>query len=240
LSFINFIFVLAATGVLAAQDTSATVSGEIRDITGAPITGTNVELKLQDSPGTVFSVQADQDGKFRFSVLPPGMYTLKLKQAGFQMVTLKSIRLAEGEQKTLPLLRLYVGFCGVPRSPDFLELMPAAEQHVGNLRGHVVREQKHYPGPPIAHAIVTLLCGDGKVCSETKTDVNGEFLFFNLPAGNDFTIRVTHPGFYLLDDMDYVVRAGFESTFWPISLEHCPNGNCDPRLRPKKPLGLCE
>ena len=167
------------------------------------------------------------------------MYTLTLKQPGFQMVTLKSIRLAEGEQKTLPLLRLYVGFYGAPRSPDFLELMPA-EQLVGNLHGHVVREQKHYPGPPIAHAIVTLLCGDGKVCGETKTDVNGEFLFFNLAAGDDFTIRVTHPGFYMLDDKNYKVRAGFESTFLPISLEHCTNGNCDPRLRPKKPLGLCE
>jgi hypothetical protein len=239
LSFINFIFVLAATGVLAAQDTSSTVSGEIRDIAGASIPVTNVELKLQDSPGTVFSVRADQEGKFRFSVLPPGMYTLTLKQPGFNTMTVKSIRLAEGEQKTLPLLRLDVGFCGGLPSPNFLELIPG-EQHVGNLRGHILREQKHYPGPPIAHAIVTLLCRDGKVCGETKTDVNGEFLFFNLPAGDDFTIRVTHPGFYLLDDMNYVVRAGFESTFWPISLEHCPNGNCDPRLRPKKPLGLCE
>src|SRR3984885_6455070 len=187
----------AIVALLAAQDTSATVSGEVRDITRAAIAATNAELKLQDPPGTIFSVRTDNEGSFRFSGLPPGTYTLKLAQPGFKWLTLKSIQVARGEQKTLPLRRLDVSMNACGRAfIDYFQLL-STEQRVGNLRGHVLHEHKHYPGPAIAHAVVKLLCDDGKVCGETKTDVNGEFVFFDLPArDNYFAIRVTHPGFY--------------------------------------------
>jgi len=240
LLFINSIFVLAATAVLAAQDTSATLSGEVRDITGASIPATNVELKLQDPPATIFSVRTDNEGKFRFGVLPPGTYTLKLAPPGFSLLTVKSIQVARGEQKRLLPLRLDVSIsaCG-GGVIDYFQLLPTA-QRVGNLGGRVLREQKHYPGPAIAQATVELLCDVRDICAKTKTDSNGEFIFFNLPARDNLTIRITHPGFYLLTEPGYEVRAGFESTYGPITLERCPNGNCDPKLRPKRPLVVCE
>jgi hypothetical protein len=36
------------------------------------------------------------------------------------------------------------------------------------------------------------------------------------------------------------VREAFEQTYQPLQLEHCPKGNCDPKLRPKRPLIVCE
>jgi hypothetical protein len=230
----------AIVALLAAQDTSATVSGEVRDIIGVAIAATNAELKLQDPPGSIYSVRTDNEGKFRFSGLPPGTYTLKLAQPGFKELTLKSIQVESGEQKILPLLRLDVstGACG-GAVIDYFQLL-STEQLVGNLRGHVLHEQKRYPGPAIAHAVVKLLCDDGKVCGETKTDVNGEFILVNLSAQDGYTIRVTHPGFYPLEESGYEIREGFDSTYWPVTLERCPLGNCDPALRPKRRLGVCE
>jgi 5-hydroxyisourate hydrolase-like protein (transthyretin family) len=224
--------------LLLAQDTTATLSGEVRDITGAAIPATNAELRLEDPPRTISSVRTDNQGRFQFTVLPSGTYALELFQPGFRTLTLKSIRLGSGEHKMLPSLRLDVGVCGEPPI-DYIELL-RTEQHVGNLRGHVLRQQRHYPGPAIAHATVKLLCDEREVCGETKTDSNGEFMFSDLPPGKNFTIGVTHPGYYLLEERTYEVQAGFKATYWPITLEHCPNGNCDPRLRPQRPLGLCE
>jgi hypothetical protein len=58
-------------------------------------------------------MRTDDDGKFKFTVLPAGVYTLTLTERGFQPLTLKSIRVASGEQKILPTLRLDVaGSCG--------------------------------------------------------------------------------------------------------------------------------
>jgi hypothetical protein len=92
----------------------------------------------------------------------------------------------------------------------------------------VVRDEAH----PIARATVRLLCKDRKICGETKTDSNGEFIFFNLPAREDITIRVMHPSFYLWEGAGYEVRAEFHSTYRPIIL--------DSRLRPRPAVVVCE
>jgi hypothetical protein len=75
-----------------------------------------------------------------------------------------------------------------------------------------LREQKHYPGPAIAHATVKLLCSGRGICGETKTASNGEFIFFDLPDGINYIVRVSKPGFYPLEQPHHEVRAGFSST----------------------------
>ena len=74
---------------------------------------------------------------------------------------------------------------------------------------------------PIARATVKLLCDERKVRGETKTDSNGEFVFFNLKPRDDITIRFTHPSLRV-GRTDYEVRAGFDSTYETVTLEHCP------------------
>jgi hypothetical protein len=39
---------------------------------------------------------------------------------------------------------------------------------------------------------------------------------------------------------DYSVNAGWESVYSSVRLQRCPNGNCDPKLRPTKPPAICE
>jgi hypothetical protein len=225
--FIKSIFVLGATAVLAAQDTSAILSGELRDGRGNVIRRVDAELRLEESPHTVFSVRTD-DGKFRFTLLPPGTYTLILAERQFRTLTLKSIQLPSGEQKALAPLRLEAaGSCG-SGGPllEYVELLPV--EPVGNLSGRVERDEAH----PIAHATVKLLCDARRVCGETKTDPNGAFIFFDLLPRDDITLRVTHPGFYSEEGAYYEIRAGFNSTYAPIVLNS--------RLRPKPPVVVCE
>jgi len=213
----------------------ATIEGEVQDLLGARIPWVRVELALEGTQDG--SVQhADKEGRFRFSWLPPGIYRLKLESTGFESFTLRSIQLKQGDWKRLPPLMLVLGgTCDFAPFVESYELLPEA-QHVGNLRGHVSQIDN---GPPVGNARVTLLCSDRKVCSETKTDGAGEFLFLDVRPG-EYALHVTHSGYYASEISSYHVREGFEQTYGPLYLEHCPNGNCDPRLRPKKPLIVCQ
>jgi hypothetical protein len=235
--FTNLIFVFAGAGVLAAQDTSATVSGQLLDWAEAVIPGIDAELRLHEPPYTLFSVRMDQEGKFRFSVLPPGVYTLNVSRIGFRTLTLRSIQVARGEQKILPTLRLDVAPSGCGGGPviEYIERLPKA-QNVGDLRGRVMRDERH----PIPRVTVTLHCEERPICGQTKTDINGEFFFFNLAPDDLYTIRFSRQGFYPWQGGVYEIQPGYDATYGAITLEHCPSGNCDPRLRPKRPLVVCE
>lgn len=211
LLFINSIFALAAAGVLLAQDASATLSGQVRPFPDGSFPGLTVELTLEHGPGTIFSVRADDDGKFEFTVLPQGSYTLRVAQMGFGTVTVKSIWLASEERKILPPLRLYVTPTDVITPvPEFLELR-STDQDAGNLSGRVTRDEDR----SITQAMVRLLCDD-KICGETKTDANFKFVFFNLAPRDDYTILVLRAGYYPWQGIDYKIEAGYDATYRSI------------------------
>jgi len=150
-----------------------------------------------------------------------------MAQLGFRTLTLKSIRLASGEQNILPRLRLTVDPSdgGGPPVVDHLEL--ATDERVGNLSGRVMRDENR----AIARAKANLFC-DEQACGETKTDAKGEFIFFSLSPRDDYTIRVTHPGYCPQEGTDYEVQAGYDATYWPMIME--------PRSQAKRPLTSCE
>jgi len=58
-------------------------------------------------------------------------------------------------------------------------------------------------------------CED-KLCGETKTDAQGEFIFFNLQPGDDYAIHVTRAGYYPWQGTDYTVLAGYDATYRPV------------------------
>ena len=58
-------------------------------------------------------------------------------------------------------------------------------------------------GEPLEDASVTLLdVRDGKVVAETGSDLEGRFLFSNLPGGR-FELRASHRGFVTADFQDH-------------------------------------
>jgi Carboxypeptidase regulatory-like domain len=224
-----------------SQDRPGTVTGKVQDITGAGISGTTAELR--SDRGRAFKSRSDDSGLYTFSGITPDNYTLSMFRSGFVSLTVKSIHISDGEQKSMPVLELTVGgMCWSDHStplPEYYRLLPSGTR-VGNLAGSVGVQ----PSPtlsksrPLAGAEVSLICAEGAVCGKTKTDSKGEFVFVGLSPGT-FSVRVNGAGFYPWKESGYKVREGLE-TSWSLYVESCPHANCDPKLRPQKPLAICE
>jgi len=223
-----------------AQDGTASLTGKVQDAAGAIIPGVIAELGLERAPISRFRAVTDGAGIYRFSGLPAGEYDLRLSSMGFNHLTVKSTRISEGEQKSIPPLQLTIATCADHGVRESIRFLPPGD-HQGDFVGEVRLEQRSLEdnSPPIAGAKVTLICGAKRVCDTAKTDSQGEFRFVDLPPG-EVSIQISHTGFYPLNDFGYAVDEGVESVYRPLYLERCPRGNCDPKRRPKKPLMVCE
>ncbi len=95
-NFLIFADLIFATTLLA-QDTAATVTGSVQNAGFGIDPLVDAELKLQGPPHTLFTVRADDYGNFKFTVLPPGTYTLKLTRFGLGTLIVHAIRVGRGE-----------------------------------------------------------------------------------------------------------------------------------------------
>jgi hypothetical protein len=225
----------------AAQDFTGSLTGKVTIFTGAEVPGAVAELESEPTPINRFRAITDDVGVFHLTGLPTGYYTLRLDSTpGFRPLTVKSIQILSGEQRVMPTLQLGVGQmdCGAYAFVDYIRLRPSRD-NVGNLGGTVRIDQGQGKSELILGADVTLICNTGRACGATKTDPSGEFLFKALPPGS-FFVRVTTSGFYPQDSPPFRVKEGIETVYEPVYVEACPRGNCDAKLRPKKPLHVCE
>jgi hypothetical protein len=231
------------TIILVAQEQTSSLTGKVRDVTGVGIPGVVLELKAEKAPSGEFRSAANSDGVYNFYGVPAGQYTLKLASPGFKWLTVKGTEIAAGEGKSLPPLQLNIGEvadCGGHGVLDYIRLlMPAGA--TGDLAGSVHADTAPVGGktPPIGGAEVTLICGVSKVCGTTRTDANGAFLFKAQRPGYS-SIRVRRQGYYEINLPGYTIVEGTASMYIPIFLERCPQGNCDPKRRPSKPMPQCE
>jgi len=213
--------------VIAFSAPAASLTGAIIDQTGAFIPHAAVELASETND---YKVQADDSGVYQFSNVPAGEYTLTIQVPGFRNRTIKSIGLLTGEPKRLPDVTLDTGSngCGPPPPRDLVLLRGTL---FGTLSGSV--------DPPAKDVDVTLVCRTFSACSSTRTDLNGHFSFETLPPGV-YGLNFRRDGFYPENatGYSYYVNAGWESVYEKKVLEQCPNGNCDPNLRPP-PVGTC-
>ncbi len=226
-----------------AQDETASLSGLVRDLTGAPIPRANADLTAARDHVPVLQTVTDGDGRYRFGDLSPGDYKLRLQAPGFQTLSVKSIRIGPGQHGQLPPLQMNVGIGCPPNSlpaPDYIAFLDKSGP-AGDISGRVRRMEKRFVenSPPIAGATITLVCPDAKPCAETTSDAEGNFLFTNIAPG-PYSLRVRSPMYYPETEPGYEVQAGVRSSYGPIYMESCHRKTCDPQRRPKKPLGHCE
>ena len=73
---------MAAPVLVAQTATSGAIEGKVSDSSGATLPGVTVELSSPNLQGTKTEV-TDSKGMFRFSVLPPGSYSLTASLSGF-------------------------------------------------------------------------------------------------------------------------------------------------------------
>src|SRR5258707_13280972 len=82
--------ILACSGVAWSQSVQGVITGTITDPTGAVVPGATVTIT---NAGTNISqsTTTGSDGSYRFSLVPPGTYTLEIKAANFAGVRASGI-----------------------------------------------------------------------------------------------------------------------------------------------------
>ena len=228
-------------GVLAfGQGGTGSIAGKLIDITGAGIS--QAHIKLESERGDQYSGEPNSEGEFSFSRLLPGEYALTASSPGFHNFIVRGIKVIDDEKKTLPTLQLKIGSMGCESDPvvDYIRFVDG-ETRTGDFGGRIQIDEGPMNGNTqgIAGAEVQAIYGWDVIYGTTTTDQNGEFRFTGLKPGR-FKLQVKRKGFCPLTAGGYKVEAGRESIYYPIYLEKCFRGNCDPSKRPKKPVGLCE
>src|ERR1700688_1639726 len=73
-----------------AQETTAGLQGTVKDPSSSSVANATIELSSPALLGTK-KTQSDETGKYRFSALPPGEYTITVTAAGFRTAKLTGI-----------------------------------------------------------------------------------------------------------------------------------------------------
>src|SRR5215470_2937230 len=79
-------------GILIAQNETSVLSGRVTDPSGLPVAGSAVRLTRQ-STGAVRDSVTDVSGNYRFDLLEPGEYSLRVTAAGFKTFDAAAIHL---------------------------------------------------------------------------------------------------------------------------------------------------
>src|SRR5712691_8334970 len=87
-------FVLALTGLAAAQETTGTISGRLLDAQGLAVPGATVTVT---GPQGARTVVTDSTGRFVAPFLTPGAYSLRAELQGFKAVEQKDIVVRLGQ-----------------------------------------------------------------------------------------------------------------------------------------------
>ena len=99
------LLVLLSSGSVWAQVTTGTISGTVKDGSGAPVPGVKVTV-LNEGTGVARTVDSDEEGRYSAFSLSLGEYKVTGVQQGFQTEVRTGIVLTVGRQAIVDLVRL--------------------------------------------------------------------------------------------------------------------------------------
>ncbi len=97
-----FVIALTLPAALVAQGYFGTVSGVLTDSSGAVVQGAKVVL-TDEQKGFQFNATSDNDGRYLFASIPPGMYSVSVEMPGFEKTVRSHIKLNVSENPTANL-----------------------------------------------------------------------------------------------------------------------------------------
>jgi len=86
----------------ASAQSTASISGVVKDTEGAVLPGVTVTVK-NDTTGQSQDVTTDAEGRYQVTALGAGNYTVSAALSGFKTATAKSISVAPGQPVAIPL-----------------------------------------------------------------------------------------------------------------------------------------
>ena len=103
LSYLALTLALAYPTMCPGQQVNATLSGTVRDASGAVVPQTTLAVK-NISTGGVTTTVSDGSGNYIFPSLPPATYILSAEKSGFNTTEISSITLAVYEKSTIDVV----------------------------------------------------------------------------------------------------------------------------------------
>lgn len=91
---------VAAAPITIAQETTATITGQITDSSGAAVSGADVTVTNM-STRDVRKAKSGDDGYYSLTSIPPGVYDISVKLEGFKEYLNKSVELLVNDRKTI-------------------------------------------------------------------------------------------------------------------------------------------
>lgn len=107
-AFMVLLMVLLPNSTAFSQTVTGTISGAVIDSSGAVIAGATIRL-VNEQTGNVRTLTANDEGRFSFAAIQPGIYTVKIEQQGFQTFEQTKIVLSANEILALGNLELKPG-----------------------------------------------------------------------------------------------------------------------------------
>src|SRR6185312_5826287 len=90
-----FAFTLLFSAAAFAQSGLGEIAGLVSDPSGGGVARAAVSLTNQDT-GVTQSAVSDTDGRYTFTAVPPGKYSVKVEASGFRLVTVTDIEMVIG------------------------------------------------------------------------------------------------------------------------------------------------
>ncbi|HEY6508720.1 MAG TPA: TonB-dependent receptor [Vicinamibacterales bacterium] len=144
-----------AAGPALAQASTAAVSGQVRDPSGAPVPGAEVTVTAAVG-GAVRRATSDAEGRFELRDLAPGRYAVVAEQAGLLPAVVPEVVLAPGSSRalvlelTVPGIRevVSVGASQAPAevAPSTIDVAPTVVQSVAGAGENIYRVLQTLPG----------------------------------------------------------------------------------------------
>jgi hypothetical protein len=100
--------VFGFTSSAAAQATTGTVAGTVKDAQGGIIPGATVTL-ISETRGTTFEAQSSATGDFVISNVPGDSYTIRVAMDGFKTSERKGVAVTPGDRVAVGALTVEVG-----------------------------------------------------------------------------------------------------------------------------------
>ena len=102
-SFVLFLLIFMLGSIGRAQTITATISGTVKDATGAVVPGATVEIK-NTGTGVTRTTRADARGAYHASQLSLGSYQVQASNPGFKTQIRTGITLTVGQEASVDLV----------------------------------------------------------------------------------------------------------------------------------------
>ena len=96
------VLVIAAIPIAVHAQSTASVSGVVKDTQGSVLPGVTVVIK-DDATGRSTEVTTDAEGRYQATALGAGSYSVSAALSGFKTAAVKNVRVAPGQPVTIPL-----------------------------------------------------------------------------------------------------------------------------------------